>query len=66
MARSMRRSPSGGVELEPDNYIIRKQIWAVQNPDTIGDMPGGQLLAAFFMDTLIHGWDLAKATGAEH
>ena len=21
-----------GVELEPDNYIIRKQIWAVQNP----------------------------------
>ena len=22
-----------GVELEPDNYIIRKQIWAVQNPD---------------------------------
>jgi len=22
-----------GVGLEPDNYIIRKQIWAVQNPD---------------------------------
>ena len=22
-----------GVELEPDNYIIRKQLWAVQNPD---------------------------------
>ncbi len=22
-----------GVELEPDNYIIRKQIWAVQNPE---------------------------------
>ena len=22
-----------GVDLEPDNYIIRKQIWAVQNPD---------------------------------
>ena len=21
------------MELEPDNYIIRKQIWAVQNPD---------------------------------
>ena len=29
----------------------------------LGDMPGGQLLAAFFMETLIHGWDLAKATG---
>ncbi len=22
-----------GVELEPDNWVIRKQIWAVQNPD---------------------------------
>jgi tetratricopeptide (TPR) repeat protein len=22
-----------GVGLEPDNYIIRKQIWAVENPD---------------------------------
>jgi hypothetical protein len=22
-----------GVELEPDNYIIRKQIWAVEHPD---------------------------------
>ena len=22
-----------GVELEPDNYIIRKQNWAVENPD---------------------------------
>ena len=22
-----------GVDLDPDNYIIRKQIWAVENPD---------------------------------
>ena len=22
-----------GVALQPDNYIIRKQIWAVENPD---------------------------------
>jgi tetratricopeptide (TPR) repeat protein len=22
-----------GVELEPDNYIIRKQVWALENPD---------------------------------
>ena len=22
-----------GAELEPDNYIIRKQIWAVENPE---------------------------------
>ncbi len=32
-------------------------------PSPLGDMPGGQLLTAFFMETLIHGWDLAKATG---
>ena len=32
-------------------------------PSPMGDMPGGQLLSAFFMDTLVHGWDLAKATG---
>ncbi len=32
-------------------------------PSPMGDMPGGQLLSAMFMDTLIHGWDLAKATG---
>jgi hypothetical protein len=22
-----------GVEIEPDNFIIRKQVWAVENPD---------------------------------
>ncbi len=33
----------------------------VQSP--AGDMPGGQLLGVLFMDTLVHGWDLAKATG---
>ncbi len=33
----------------------------VQSP--AGDMPGGQLLSIFFMETLVHGWDLAKATG---
>lgn len=22
-----------GLELDPDNYIIHKQIWAVENPD---------------------------------
>lgn len=29
----------------------------------MGDMPGGQFLMFAFMDSLIHGWDLAKATG---
>ena len=32
-------------------------------PSPLGDMPGGQFLSAFFMETLVHGWDLAKATG---
>ena len=22
-----------GVAVQPDNYVIRKQIWAVENPD---------------------------------
>ncbi len=26
-----------GVALEPDNYVIRKQIWAVENPDKFYD-----------------------------
>lgn len=26
-----------GVELEPDNYIIRKQLWAVENPEKFYD-----------------------------
>ena len=26
-----------GMALEPDNYIIRKQIWAVENPDKFYD-----------------------------
>jgi len=28
-----------GVAIEPDNYIIRKQIWAVENPDRFYDGP---------------------------
>ncbi len=26
-----------GMALEPDNYIIRKQVWAVENPDRFYD-----------------------------
>ena len=26
-----------GVQLEPDNYVIRKQIWAVEHPDRFYD-----------------------------
>ena len=35
----------------------------VQSP--MGEIPGGQLMAGLFMDQLIHGWDLAKATGQD-
>lgn len=30
-----------------------------------GKMPGSHFMAASFMDTLVHGWDLAKATGQD-
>ena len=35
----------------------------VQTP--IGEMPGSHFMMAVFMDALIHGWDLAKATGQD-
>ncbi len=30
-----------------------------------GTMPGGEFLVGAFMDVLIHGWDIAKATGQQ-
>ncbi|MEE9284239.1 MAG: TIGR03086 family metal-binding protein [Dehalococcoidia bacterium] len=31
----------------------------------MGEMPGGRLVGIIFSDNLIHGWDLAKATGQD-
>ena len=30
-----------------------------------GEMPGGAFLMSGFMDTMVHGWDLAKATNQD-
>lgn len=32
---------------------------------SFGDYPGADYAGQLFMDTLIHGWDVAKATGQD-
>ena len=61
----------GSGNLESFDAMSAKVLEAARVPGTMeknvpspsGDMPGGQFLTFAFMDTLIHGWDLAKATG---
>lgn len=43
--------------------IVRRPGALAKNITTpMGEMPGDQFLAVLFMDNLVHGWDLAKAT----
>ena len=67
---SAEQKPGSG-NLESFDAISAKVLEAARVPGTmeknvpspVGEMPGGQFLTFAFMDTLIHGWDLAKATG---
>ena len=64
---------SGDGTAEEFEAAIGKALELAREPGTTdkivkgfrGDVPAGELLTAFFMDTLIHGWDLAVATGQD-
>ena len=48
------------VEVAGNPSNLERQI-----PTPFGEMSGGEVLFGAFMDTVVHGWDLAKATGQD-
>ncbi|MDA0768653.1 MAG: TIGR03086 family metal-binding protein [Chloroflexi bacterium] len=66
--------PSGGGS-PADSYdtLTKKVISEAGNPGAMekkyntpfGEMAGGEFMFGAFMDTFVHGWDLAKATGQD-
>lgn len=70
------RDPAAGPgadHLGSFDRLVTQLLGAVRAPGTlektldspIGQMTGSELLEGAFMDTLIHGWDTAKATGQD-
>jgi len=63
----------GGITAADYEKAARRALEYVKKPGALdrkvktpmGEMPGGQFLGILFMDNLVHGWDLAKATKQE-
>ena len=65
--------PEANSPAEAYDVLAAKVVEAANTPGSlerktqspVGEMSGGEFLFGAFMDTVVHGWDLAKATGQD-